>query len=377
MPFEIVQQIFTYLGPKDFNAARHTCRNWMRASLDKSLLQVMLTRGGWWSSAADDLEKRKRSSNRNARPFLQSEEWLLSRNLSRQCALTSDWTGNGLDVRPPIVETCDTDFTELANGSFSSNTDNNGNLVFSASVCGRFILAAKDTLIYVYDMRNGSLLPISSVVCPRRVLSMSMDTSADRHAVAALLEGRMGMICELSYGYESENSLAEAPRPGSGGPACTTKKTGLRTTCSGDVTEGTSSVQHATSIPHETSATQQEQDGESFSAVNLRSNGQVVAIQDVDLPRRYHRNLINQTWNLKLHAPLRKRTSPALDQAGSRQQGIPIETGASTFYRHLCSEDDPPRSVSICPQRRCVAFGCSAGIELHWIDALTGQSLSR
>jgi hypothetical protein len=33
--------------------------------------------------------------------------------------------------------------------------------------------------------------------------------------------------------------------------------------------------------------------------------------------------------------------------------------------------------VSICPQRRCVAFGCSAGIELHWIDALTGQSLSR
>ncbi|KAL5391354.1 hypothetical protein DPSP01_001228 [Paraphaeosphaeria sporulosa] len=27
--------------------------------------------------------------------------------------------------------------------------------------------------------------------------------------------------------------------------------------------------------------------------------------------------------------------------------------------------------------RHCVAFGCAAGIELHWIDALTGQSLSR
>ncbi|RAL62952.1 hypothetical protein DID88_004041 [Monilinia fructigena] len=33
--------------------------------------------------------------------------------------------------------------------------------------------------------------------------------------------------------------------------------------------------------------------------------------------------------------------------------------------------------VAICPQRRCVAFGCSAGIELHWVDALTGQDLNR
>ncbi|KAF2090477.1 hypothetical protein K490DRAFT_4673, partial [Saccharata proteae CBS 121410] len=48
-----------------------------------------------------------------------------------------------------------------------------------------------------------------------------------------------------------------------------------------------------------------------------------------------------------------------------------------TIYRHLCSHDDPPRSVAICPQRRCVAFGCSAGIELHWVDALTGQDLHR
>lgn len=54
-----------------------------------------------------------------------------------------------------------------------------------------------------------------------------------------------------------------------------------------------------------------------------------------------------------------------------------INRGVSTFYRHLCSEDDPPRSISICPQRKCVAFGCSAGVELHWKDALTGQSLSR
>lgn len=56
---------------------------------------------------------------------------------------------------------------------------------------------------------------------------------------------------------------------------------------------------------------------------------------------------------------------------------MPIETGPRSIYRNLCSEDDPPRSVAICPQRRCVAFGCSSGIELHWIDALTGQDLNR
>ena len=56
---------------------------------------------------------------------------------------------------------------------------------------------------------------------------------------------------------------------------------------------------------------------------------------------------------------------------------VPLDGGASTFYRHLCSEDDPPRSVSICPQRRWVAFGSSAGIELHWIDALAGGSVNR
>lgn len=54
-----------------------------------------------------------------------------------------------------------------------------------------------------------------------------------------------------------------------------------------------------------------------------------------------------------------------------------IEAGPRSLYLNLCSDDDPPRSVAICPQRRCVAFGCSTGIELHWIDALTGQDLSR
>ncbi|KAF8543571.1 hypothetical protein BDD12DRAFT_725839 [Trichophaea hybrida] len=54
-----------------------------------------------------------------------------------------------------------------------------------------------------------------------------------------------------------------------------------------------------------------------------------------------------------------------------------VEQEAKCTYRNLCSEEDAPRSVAICPQRRCVAFGCQGGIELHWVDALTGQDLNR
>jgi hypothetical protein len=42
-----------------------------------------------------------------------------------------------------------------------------------------------------------------------------------------------------------------------------------------------------------------------------------------------------------------------------------VEQEAKSTHRNLCSEEDQPRSVAICPQRRCVAFGCIGGIELH------------
>src|ERR1700744_1878705 len=64
------------------------------------------------------------------------------------------------------------------------------------------------------------------------------------------------------------------------------------------------------------------------------------------------------------------------DQA-HRRLGIPIETRATAIYTDLGSADDQPRSVAICPNRQCVAFGCRMGIELHWIDALTGGDLNR
>ncbi|KAF8451564.1 hypothetical protein BGX38DRAFT_1091633, partial [Terfezia claveryi] len=61
---------------------------------------------------------------------------------------------------------------------------------------------------------------------------------------------------------------------------------------------------------------------------------------------------------------------------GSRNRAV-VSPRRRNTYKNICSDDDPPRSVAISPQRACVAFGCQGGIELHWVDALTGQDLSR
>ncbi|PHH87695.1 hypothetical protein CDD83_8527 [Cordyceps sp. RAO-2017] len=47
LPTEILQQIYFLLCPRDFNAARHSCRAWFVAGLHRVLLMEMLRKGGW------------------------------------------------------------------------------------------------------------------------------------------------------------------------------------------------------------------------------------------------------------------------------------------------------------------------------------------
>lgn len=56
---------------------------------------------------------------------------------------------------------------------------------------------------------------------------------------------------------------------------------------------------------------------------------------------------------------------------------MPIRARPDTVYKGLGRATDPPRSVAICPQRKCVAYGCRSGIELYWVDATTGAGLNR
>ncbi|KAK2754215.1 hypothetical protein FQN54_007094 [Arachnomyces sp. PD_36] len=59
-------------------------------------------------------------------------------------------------------------------------------------------------------------------------------------------------------------------------------------------------------------------------------------------------------------------SEPAAPYHGSPQNKL--EQQSRTFFDDICTPEDPPRSVSISPERRCVAFGCASGIELHWVD---------
>ncbi|KAM0263546.1 hypothetical protein ACHAQJ_001165 [Trichoderma viride] len=136
-----------------------------------------------------------------------------------------------------------------------------------------------------------------------------MDTSSDRYAVAFLMEGRIGMVCDIMTERTSTSS-----------PASTSKTNEKPVTESGT---GSGSGSGASSI----------------SA--LSSLKQCICHE-----------------RLPCHP-------------------VPLEEGQRSVYRNICHPDDPPRAVAICPQRKCVAFGCAAGIELHWVDALTGQDLSR
>lgn len=236
LPLEIIQQIFGYLSPLDFNAARHSCRTWMRASLDVNIIKVMLIRGGW------------SNDTKTTCAATESQAWPYSRYLSRQCALMAGWTGNGFDHTAAIAEASNIDLTELSNGYDVSNGEQYGGLLYSISNCGDFVLIARDTLVEVYGLWAGTLLLVNRLVCPRRVLCMSMDASSGCHAVALLLEGRMGQVCELHHDSDDEGSPAV----------------------------------HA-------------YESEAFNTVHVQSDCHTIRLRGVDDHRRNERNLINSS----------------------------------------------------------------------------------
>ncbi|KAF2003439.1 hypothetical protein P154DRAFT_486661 [Amniculicola lignicola CBS 123094] len=254
-----------------------------------------------------------------------------------------------------MTEVSNTDFADLANGTQGPQAQQSAGLIFNISVCGRFLLIARETLIFIYDLQCNSIKPLTSVACPRRVLALSMDASSGRNAVAALLEGRMGMVCEFRCGVNTRDErhlecIVDNPR---------------------------SHVRSTTRSSIVTSRATEFESRPFFNAIDVHNNHDTISLENTDDHQAHSRNWINHAWNLHLQGALK---SPLPRNTGTERccsRTVPLETGTTTFYRHLCSEDDPPRSVAICPQRRCVAFGCSAGIELHWIDALTGQSLTR
>ncbi|OJJ86796.1 uncharacterized protein ASPGLDRAFT_64997 [Aspergillus glaucus CBS 516.65] len=287
VPPEILLQIFYMLNPRDFDNARRICSQWMRISLDQNLLESMLKKAGWWDAWQRDFQLQRPPASAAEE---QSLVWRMSKRFSTECLLS----GRKLNVeKPGFLTTGVIDFSKLSpqhpsqsarsaqgpsEAADYSSKDATTSSKFNVSTCGNYLLVTSGCMIHVYrllakktgplestslaDVSNRDIALVASIPCPDGVVSATIDTSAPRFVIAALLRDRVGMVCDL--------------------------------------------------------VTPENQD-----AVN------------------------------------------------ESVQNDPIDS--QHYYHDVCSPEDPPRSVSICPGRRCVAFGGGTGIELRWIDEVSKQ----
>lgn len=306
-PTEILLQIYSILTPRDFDNARRTCSQWMRASLNRNLLEGMLKRAGWWDAYKKDAEKQRvlRCPSSD-----ESDVWRMSKRFATECLLS----GRKANVeKSGFVKSEIVDFSGLSKGMtskarrFSSqgllkaarNGSSHVSSTFSVSSCSNYVLATTGCMIYVFrllgkrarpmlsaELTDTNLEPISSIECPFEVLSATFDTTTPRFVVAALLQNRVGMVCDV------EISDRSSPSPAAG------------------------------------------------LATNMRS------------PKSLH------SQQIQPRMPGTSHSTPH-------------------FYYNVCSEDHPPRTVALYPGRRCVAFGCAGGIEVHWVDETTHQDQRR
>ncbi len=384
VPAEILHHIYLYLGPVDFDAARHVCRLWYINSLEYSLLDTMLRRGGWSTSMWREL-----AANRGVDKSVRvNEEWLMSKHLARECALGPDWRGNGiimteadtavgvnLEHRTTPFRLCSKLDFRSAGVNYTTDEMETCGMLFTVSNCSKFLMVSQGTIVYIYELNrshrthrghdraeDGALRPFTSIICPRRVLACSMDTSSNRDAIAILMDGRMGLVCAVTGNsnrsgrathmrdlrkMQEQSDVFPVSRGGSWrnnvslgtshSPRMGPVGSDHRLHVSVLVPDQTPSLEGDSTTPNEGS--------------------------DVELDHHY--------------APPKRNSGLNFPKLVQSSYPMPIEASPPTLYALLCSADDPPRSVALCPQRRCVAFGCSSGIELHWVDALTGQDLNR
>ena len=376
LPAEILERIFIELSPVDFNAARHTCRAWMLAGLEEGLLRLMLNRGGW--SGAMTLDRPKTSEQEaERRASLISEDWFLSKRLATECSLGPKWSGHGMTnlraTTTGLQLTSKIDFSPLVTISSRVRNEENGEILhFAVSPCSRFLLASESRTIFIYALRRslwdgdaqpygGHLELLTRIVFPDQIIAVSMNTTSQHHAVAALQQGCVGTVCcvDLTGFFKSQKSKISTR---SHNHACDGCQSSVSTSLLSNKRFGRKSKTYA------------------FSTLSTTYNG--------SSDRASSRTFAEATLPEISSAFLKPETCPVRDTIEQLQPGKtasqscpPFNAKANvssyTIYPNLCSIDDPPRSVALCPQRRCVAFGCRRGIELHWVDALSGQALTR
>ncbi len=418
LPIEILQQIYYQLPPSDFDAARHTCRFWLFASLDKSLLTSQLIDGGWHAGAEQDIQdasdyfgrNRSRTSGPSTSPIDStnicqsvSAEWILSKRLSAEVRLCPEWRGMEFNHasstgRPPIDRRINLHAVKppmrkslACRGTVPSIPP----ATFTVSGCGKFVLLVQDRLVFIYGLPNSGdvMKPLTSIFCHRRISKVSMDTSCGRYAVAILLEGRIGVCCEVS--------IDKAGPPTNDGIRASMSLSDFRNF---DVRTTSRPSRLVTSQPRldfdlfSTTRSELSPQAESYrrrghplgrSSDSTYLVGSALTLTDSNSRGETGEEFNSPVPNASLHRFFPDRfVSDRTTKSESEQHSfsnidpisgiaVSVELGTRRIYKNLCSIQDPPSSVAICPQRQCVAFGCKTGVELQWIDSLRGSTLSR
>lgn len=212
LPREMLKLIYSYLNLCDFDAARHTCRSWFVASLDRKVLDPMLKSGACQSALASDISRlhghvteRRRSWETQFGPMqtdcenVIDKEWVCSKRLATESRLSPNWRGSpfaeDLSPPPPRLSTIEeVDFLRILDQGCEPSRPR-----FTVSACGRFVLVFSVGDISVYSLCDPerTLVPVVRLATGIEVLRVSMDTSSERYSIAALLAGRIGMLWDL------------------------------------------------------------------------------------------------------------------------------------------------------------------------------------
>lgn len=309
-------------------------------------------------------------ATQNPSEQLTSDEWLMSKRLATALKLSPDWRGSWLTspvaddyARFHLVE--QVNYRRMLLGGSQKEVKTK---VFTVSTCGRYVLVRSGHDIFVYRLSDGreSISPLVRLAADCDVLKVSMDTSSGRYAVAALLTNRTGLlwdITEESIGAQPEQQFTEAMSVGI--------STGSHTPRTADEPEAVPG-----SLPQRRRGFSPERrvSNGSFGSRpgldRLNSHSSHTCGSGVPMHRYMHQYLLGEGIPL-YESPDSEINDPALDEK------LAIQTRPTAVYRDLGTSEDPPQSVAICPQRKCVAFGCRLGIELHWVDALTSGDLNR
>jgi hypothetical protein len=237
---------------------------------------------------------------------------------------------------------------------------------FTISGCGKFVLITRGRVVYVCELlsRKPGIQPLTRIVCPRKVLGVSMDTSSKRYAVAILLEGRVGMCCSLTDGFGEAVSRSAT--------SSESMELGMSADVRGSNSASSTIRPTLSALPLRRAEFNSSTPAGQFY-VSRASEAIISPASETAVASTPDSSWLDDTFDR--YNP--REQHPDGEEEAISRIGIPIEQGPRTIYNNLCSFDDPPISVAICPQRRCVAFGCRMGIELHWVDALTGSDLSR